>query len=50
MTVSRSGPFRAASVVSTARARDKLKRRDKPYKTEQSKVLAKKRKIQFEVP
>ena len=45
MTISRNGASRAASVASTSTARDKLKRRDKPYRTEQNKVIAKKRKL-----
>jgi hypothetical protein len=40
---------RAASVVSTSNARDVLKRRNKPYKTEQQKVIAKKRKLDIQV-
>jgi hypothetical protein len=40
---------RAVSVVSTTNARDVLKRRNKPYKTEQQKVIAKKRKLDIQV-
>jgi hypothetical protein len=40
---------RAASVMSDSNARNLLKRRHKPYKTEQSKVTAKKRKLNIEV-
>jgi hypothetical protein len=49
MTRTRHGAFRAASVVSNATARDKLKRRDKQYKTEHLKVLAKKRRLSMKV-
>lgn len=41
----RVGGSRATSVFSQSAARDTLKRRDKPYKTEHKRVLAKKRKL-----
>jgi len=47
--VASKGVSRAASVVSNANARDVLKRRNKPYKTEQQKVIAKKRKLDIQV-
>lgn len=40
---------RATSVVSNTTARNVLKRRNKPYKTEQQKVIAKKRKLDIQV-
>jgi intracellular sulfur oxidation DsrE/DsrF family protein len=40
---------RAVSVLATTNARDVLKRRNKPYKTEQQKVIAKKRKLDIQV-
>jgi hypothetical protein len=51
MTVTRSrvGASRAVSVVSSATVRDTLKRRNKPYKTEQKKIIGKKRKLALQV-
>jgi hypothetical protein len=40
---------RAASVMSNSNARGVVKRRNKPYKTEQQKIVAKKRKLDIRV-
>lgn len=40
---------RAASVASNGNARSTLKRRDKPYKIEEEKIMAKKRKVAYQV-
>ncbi|KAF7191349.1 hypothetical protein HII31_07372 [Pseudocercospora fuligena] len=45
MTASRAGTSRASSVRPASAARTIQKRRDKPYKTEQSRIIAKKRKL-----
>ena len=47
--VAYKGASRATSVVSSGNARDVLKRRNKPYKTEQQKIIAKKRKLDLKV-
>jgi hypothetical protein len=47
--VASKGVSRATSVVSSGNARDLLKRRNKPYKTEQQKIIAKKRKLDIKV-
>jgi len=47
--VASKGVSRAVSVVSNSNARDVLRRRNKPYKTEQQKVIAKKRKLEIQV-
>jgi hypothetical protein len=47
--VASKGASRAKSVVSGGNARDLLKRRNKPYKTEQQKIIAKKRKLDIKV-
>jgi len=47
--VASKGVSRATSVVSNGNARDVLKRRNKPYRTEQQKVIAKKRKLDIKV-
>jgi hypothetical protein len=47
--VASKGVSRATSVVSSGNARDVLKRRNKPYKTEQQKIIAKKRKLDIKV-
>lgn len=47
--VTTTGGSRAASVVSNANARNTLKRRSKPYKLEEQKVVAKKRRLALQV-
>jgi len=47
--VTSKGVSRATSVISNGNARDVLKRRNKPYRTEQQKVIAKKRKLDIKV-
>ena len=49
MTASRAGTSRASSVRPASAARTIQKRRDKPYKTEQSRIIAKKRKLDLHV-
>jgi hypothetical protein len=43
------GGSRAASVASNSNARDILKRRNKPYRTEQQMIIAKKPKLDIQV-
>ena len=47
--VSSKAASRAASVMSSSNARGVVKRRNKPYKTEQQKIVAKKRKLDIKV-
>lgn len=47
--VTTTGGSRAASVASNGNARSTLKRRDKPYKVEEERIMAKKRKVAYQV-
>lgn len=47
--VTSTGGSRATSVLSNTNARNTLKRRSKPYKLEEQKVVAKKRRLALQV-